>query len=266
MPRPASLVAPNLIIKLQGSFPRPLPFWPPDHPRRTHSRKRLHESARPPDDRANSEADRPGIRPAGRGRQGRPLWHPESMGLARLTAMPSIRQAAYGKADRCGLSVARLTVMARFSTFSGRKNAKGGVKPQVAKIEAASRGHKSCHNGHPCHPSAITVALAIRKLRPSPLPSGRNSHPPCRCDDANARTKKQQELSERGYFAIPAPSISDGELLQGEAPPCHSANALHRSFETQQGNRATKKGWRRIRSDASLWCGRARRMPPRTNQ
>ena len=131
--------------------------------------------------------------------------------------------------------------MARFSTFSGRKNAKGGVKPQVAKIEAASRGHKSCHNGHPCHPSAITVALAIRKLRPSPLPSGRNSHPPCRCDDANARTKKQQELSERGYFAIPAPSISDGELLQGEAPPCHSANALHRSFETQQGNRATKR-------------------------
>ena len=171
-----------------------------------------------------------------------------------------------GKADRYGLFLARLTVMARFSTFSGRKNAKGGVKPQVAKIEAASRGHKSCHNGHPCHPSAITVALAIRKLRPSPLPSGRNSHPPCRCDDANARTKKQQELSERGYFAIPAPSISDGELLQGEAPPCHSANALHRSFETQQGNRATKKGWRRIRSDASLWCGRARRMPPRTNQ
>ena len=171
-----------------------------------------------------------------------------------------------GKADRYGLFLARLTVMARFSTFSGRKNAKGGVKPQVAKIEAASRGHKSCHNGHPCHPSAITVDLAIRKLRPSPLPSGRNSHPPCRCDDANARTKKQQELSERGYFAIPAPSISDGELLQGEAPPCHSANALHRSFETQQGNRATKKGWRRIRSDASLWCGRARRMPPRTNQ
>ena len=167
---------------------------------------------------------------------------------------------------RPGIQMARLTVMARFSNFSGRKNAKGGVKPQVAKIEAASRGHKPCHNGHPCHSSAITVALAILRPRPSPLPSGRNSHPPCRCDDANARTKKQQELSERGYFAIPAPSISDGELLQGEAPPCHSANALHRSFETQQGNRATKKGWRRIRSDASLWCGRARRMPPRTNQ
>ena len=182
------------------------------------------------------------------------------------TEPPRSRGDSDGKADRYGLFLARLTVMARFSTFSGRKNAKGGVKPQVAKIEAASRGHKSCHNGHPCHPSAITVALAIRKLRPSPLPSGRNSHPPCRCDDANARTKKQQELSERGYFAIPAPSISDGELLQGEAPPCHSANALHRSFETQQGNRATKKGWRRIRSDASLWCGRARRMPPRTNQ
>ena len=182
------------------------------------------------------------------------------------TEPPRSRGDSDGKADRYGLFLARLTAMARFSTFSGRKNAKGGVKPQVAKIEAASRGHKSCHNGHPCHPSAITVALAIRKLRPSPLPSGRNSHPPCRCDDANARTKKQQELSERGYFAIPAPSISDGELLQGEAPPCHSANALHRSFETQQGNRATKKGWRRIRSDASLWCGRARRMPPRTNQ
>ena len=142
---------------------------------------------------------------------------------------------------RPGIQMARLTVMARFSNFSGRKNAKGGVKPQVAKIEAASRGHKPCHNGHPCHSSAITVALAILRPRPSPLPSGRNSHPPCRCDDANARTKKQQELSERGYFAIPAPSISDGELLQGEAPPCHSANALHRSFETQQGNRATKK-------------------------
>ena len=154
---------------------------------------------------------------------------------------PRSRGDSDGLADRYGIFLARLTVMARFSNFSGRKNAKGGVKPQVAKIEAASRGHKPCHNGHPCHSSAITVALAILRPRPSPLPSGRNSHPPCRCDDANARTKKQQELSERGYFAIPAPSISDGELLQGEAPPCHSANALHRSFETQQGNRATKK-------------------------
>ena len=189
---------------------------------------------------------------AGRGeREGRGVWG-TGVGGGRGTRAETHRGQAPlppprscgdsdGKADRYGLFLARLTVMARFSTFSGRKNAKGGVKPQVAKIEAASRGHKSCHNGHPCHPSAITVALAIRKLRPSPLPSGRNSHPPCRCDDANARTKKQQELSERGYFAIPAPSISDGELLQGEAPPCHSANALHRSFETQQGNRATKK-------------------------
>ena len=209
------------------------------------------------------------------GREGRGVWgtgvggaRDAGRNAPRSSTPPPARSRgdSDGKADRYGLFLARLTVMARFSTFSGRKNAKGGVKPQVAKIEAASRGHKSCHNGHPCHPSAITVALAIRKLRPSPLPSGRNSHPPCRCDDANARTKKQQELSERGYFAIPAPSISDGELLQGEAPPCHSANALHRSFETQQGNRATKKGWRRIRSDASLWCGRARRMPPRTNQ
>ena len=186
--------------------------------------------------------------------------------ICQQSPPPRSRGDSDGKADRYGLFLARLTAMARFSTFSGRKNAKGGVKPQVAKIEAAPRGHKSCHSGQPCHPGAITVSLAIRVLRPSPLPSGRNSHPPCRCDDANARTKKQQELSERGYFAIPAPSISDGELLQGEAPPCHSANALHRSFETQQGNRATKKGWRRIRSDASLWCGRARRMPPRTNQ
>ena len=154
---------------------------------------------------------------------------------------PRSRGDSDGKADRYGLFLARLTAMARFSTFSGRKNAKGGVKPQVAKIEAAPRGHKSCHSGQPCHPGAITVSLAIRVLRPSPLPSGSHSRPPCRCDDANARTKKQQELPERGYFAIPVPSISDGELLQGEAPPCHSANALHGGFETQQGNRATKK-------------------------
>ena len=165
MPRPASLVAPNLIIKLQGSFPRPLPFWPPDHPRRTHSRKRLHESARPPDDRANSEADRPGrqgedgkayrpgIRPAGRGRQGRPPWHPESMGLARLTAMPSIRQAAYGKADRCGLSAARLTVMARFSALWAAFSCDLWHNPRSRKF----LGHLGIVR------SAIAVNLAIRE-------------------------------------------------------------------------------------------------------
>ena len=161
--------------------------------------------------------------------------------ICQQSPPPRSRGDSDGKADRYGLFLARLTAMARFSTFSGGKIAKGGVKPQGAKIEAAPRGHKSCHSGQPCHPGAITVSLAIRVLRPSPLPSGSHSRPPCRCDDANARTKKQQELPERGYFAIPVPSISDGELLQGEAPPCHSANALHGGFETQQGNRATKK-------------------------
>ncbi len=189
---------------------------------------------------------------AGRGeREGRGVWGtgvggdegrgPKRTAVKHPSPPPRSRGDSDGKADRYGLFLARLTAMARFSTFSGRKNAKGGVKPQVAKIEAAPRGHKSCHSGQPCHPGAITVSLAIRVLRPSPLPSGSHSRPPCRCDDANARTKKQQELPERGYFAIPVPSISDGELLQGEAPPCHSANALHGGFETQQGNRATKK-------------------------
>ena len=141
----------------------------------------------------DGKAYRPGIRPAGRGRQGRPPWHPESMGLARLTAMPSIRQAAYGKADRCGLSAARLTVMARFSALWAAFSCDLWHNPRSRKF----LGHLGIVR------SAIAVNLAIREPYRSALPQKRR---PCPAETDPLRHSIKltwvYELDSHGFLIV----------------------------------------------------------------
>ena len=163
-----------------------------------------------------------------------------------------------GKADRYG------TVFAHFSWAQKREGRR--KTPGSRKSKRLRAGHKPCHNGHPCHSGAITVALAILRPRPSPLPSGRNSHPPCRCDERERPHQKAAGTVRERLFppSRPLPYLTENCCREKHLPvirpmPCTEASRRSKAIGRQ-------KGWRRIRSDASLWCGRARRMPPRTNQ
>ena len=74
------------------------------------------------------------------------------------------------------LQVARLTVMARFSTVLRCFSRRRIIKHQVTENQTCCEEQKSCHNGQPCHFCAITVILAMTQAA---KPSKRNGCAQC---------------------------------------------------------------------------------------
>ena len=66
-----------------------------------------------------------------------------------------------GKADRCGSSMARLTLMAPFRAGSCHLIFCDLGKHGVFRMQGLRNGRNPCHNGQPCHKAAIAVSLAI---------------------------------------------------------------------------------------------------------
>ena len=128
-----------------------------------------------------------------------------------------------GKADRCGSSMARLTLMAPFRAGSCHLIFCDLGKHGVFRMQGLRNGRNPCHNGQPCHKAAIAVSLATQRERRSLLPQGDHKGQSCHRE------------TNRGAITV---SLATGGLKHAQkkdrpgergAPPGHKEGMMRRS-------------------------------------